>query len=71
MERYFIEDYYTGLTILDNDGYYTKYFNTIKEAEHFLNSLMGHYNENEEDNFYIVKEVDGGGEIDVGGQPPF
>jgi len=59
MERYFIEDYYTGLTILDEDGYYTKYFNTIKEAENFLNSLMGHYNENDEDNFYIVKEIDG------------
>ncbi len=61
MERYFIEDYYTGLTILGEDGYYTKYFNTLKEAENFLNSLIGNYKElwDIEDNYYIVKEIDG------------
>ncbi len=56
MERYFIQDYWTGLNILDNKGNYTRYFNTIKEAEEFLNSLEGL---NDDDNFYIVKELDG------------
>ena len=53
MERYFIEDYWTGSTILDDNGHYTKYFNSIKNAEYFLNSLEGL---NDDDNFYIVKE---------------
>ena len=56
MERYFIQDYWTGLTILDNNGYYTRYFNSIKGAEEFLNSLEGL---NYDDNFYIIKELDG------------
>jgi hypothetical protein len=56
MERYFIEDYWTGLTILDNKGHYTRYFNTLKEAEEFLYSLK---ELNYDDNFYIVKELDG------------
>ena len=56
MERYFIEDYYTCLTILDDSGYYTRYFNSIKGAENFINSLG---KLNDEDNFYIVKELDG------------
>ena len=41
MEQYFIEDYWTGLTILDDNGHYTRYFNSIKNAEYFLNSLEG------------------------------
>tara|TARA_R100001463_G_scaffold48653_1_gene97941 strand:- start:1492 stop:1683 length:192 start_codon:yes stop_codon:yes gene_type:complete len=56
MTRYFIEDYHTGLTILDKNKYYTKYFNSIKNAENFINSLKGL---NKDDNFYIVKEVNG------------
>ena len=56
MERYFIEDYWTGLTILDDNGHYTRYFNSIKDAEEFLNSLE---ELNDDDNFYIVKELDG------------
>jgi len=55
MKRYFIEDYWTGLTILDDNGHYTKYFNTIKEAEEFVNSLEGL----NDDNFYIVEESNG------------
>lgn len=56
MERYFIEDYCTGLTILDDNRHYTRYFNSIKDAEEFLNSLE---ELNDDDNFYIVKELDG------------
>jgi hypothetical protein len=56
MERYFIQDYWTGLNILDNNRYYTRYFNTIKDAEEFINSLE---DLNNEDGFYIVKELDG------------
>ena len=29
-KRYFIEDYFSGLTILDENGHYTRYFNSVK-----------------------------------------
>jgi len=53
MIRYYIEYYYSGLPI-----FYTRYFDTIEEADDYLNK---HFkcDENEEDNFYIVKEVNG------------
>ena len=56
MIKYFIEDYYTGLTILDDNGYYTRYFDTLDDTENFLYSL-GHLND--EDNFFIVEESEG------------
>ena len=56
MIKYFIEDYYTGLTILDDNGYYTRYFDTLDDTENFLYSL-GHLNE--EDNFFILEESEG------------
>ena len=56
MIKYFIEDYYTGLTILDDNGYYTRYFDTLDDTENFLYSL-GHFND--EDNFFIVEESEG------------
>ena len=55
-ERYFIEYYQTGLTLLDDSGHYTRYFNSIKDVEDFINSLEGI---GDDDNFYIVKEIDG------------
>lgn len=55
-ERYFIEHYQTSLTLLDHSGHYTRYFNSIKDAEDFINSLEGI---SDDDNFYIVKEIDG------------
>ena len=56
MIKYFIEDYYTGLTILDDNGYYTRFFDTLDDTENFLYSL-GHLND--EDNFFIVEESEG------------
>ena len=56
MKKYYIEDYYTGLTILDNNGYYTRYFDTLEDAQEFINSL-GEIND--EDNFFILEELEG------------
>ena len=38
MKKYFIQDYFSGLTILDDKGYYTRYFYSIQDVENFLNS---------------------------------
>ena len=54
MTRFYIEDYYSGYTILDKKGT-TRYFKTLNDAEDFLYSL-GSINDN--DNFYIVEKTD-------------
>tara|TARA_R100000353_G_C6486538_1_gene190588 strand:+ start:737 stop:934 length:198 start_codon:yes stop_codon:yes gene_type:complete len=58
MIRYYIENYYWGLPILDDNDCYTKYFDSYEEADDYLNK---HFicDEDEEDNFYIVKEING------------
>ena len=58
MIRYYIENYYWGLPILDDKGYYTRYFYDFELANYYLNK---HFKceQDEEDNFYIVKEVNG------------
>ncbi len=53
MARYYIQDYWSGLNILDKKGNYTRYFDSYQDADDFLNSLG---DLNEEDNFYIVEE---------------
>ena len=55
--RYFIENYYSGLTILDDDGNYVRYFDNHELADEYLNDNF--YHRKDFDNFYIVKEVDG------------
>ena len=55
-KKYFIEDYFSGLPILDDSTHYIRYFNSLKEAENFLCSLG---NLNDDDNFYIVECLDG------------
>tara|TARA_R110000851_G_scaffold274341_1_gene426963 strand:- start:269 stop:460 length:192 start_codon:yes stop_codon:yes gene_type:complete len=56
MTKFYIEDYYSGDTILDKKGNYTRYFKTLDDAEDFLNSLGSI---NDDDNFYIVEQTDG------------
>ena len=48
--KYYIEDYWSGLPILDEQGIYIRYFYSYEDADDFLNSLG---DINEEDNFYI------------------
>ena len=58
MIRYFIENYYWAHPILDDNGHYTRYFDTFEEADDYLNKHF-YCDEDEEDNFYIVKEING------------
>ena len=55
--RYYIQDYFTGLNV--TKGYYTRYFNTLNDANNFLESLnvKGY---NDEDNFFILCEDEDG-----------
>lgn len=58
ISRYKIQDYFSGLDIVDKNGY-AKYFKSLNDAECFV-SLMDEKGLNDEDNFYIVKEDEQG-----------
>ena len=56
MTKFYIECYYSGDTIMDDSGYYTRYFDCLGSAEDFIESLGAI---NDDDNFYIKKTVNG------------
>ncbi len=52
MIRYYIENYFSGLTIMEGD--YTKYFNSLSDADGFLSDNF--YNTDDYDDFFVVCE---------------
>ncbi len=59
MEKFYIEHYYWAHPILDDLGNDIRYFNSYEEADDYLNEINQTLNLDDEDNFYIVLEVDG------------
>ena len=64
MIRYYIENYYSGLPILDDNDCYTRYFDNYELANDYLELVNDDLKKNdmeqyEEDPFYVVKEVNG------------
>ena len=60
--KYYIQDYYSGLDITKNG--YTRYFETLNDADHFL-ELLNSKGYNDDDNFFVVAEDENGNLVPI------